>query len=165
MEITTIKPFLHYFDRLRKRKLHVFEYVPPAKIEWRPAPGRFSFGDMLRHLSALERYMYVENAFGRPSQYPGHHQSLASGYDNVVSYAKNLHRETLEMLSNLSNEDLQKKNPNTGWNTDNRLEMAPNNDRARSPPSRAAISNAPRNRCRSAAALWSDFRRSSGSKY
>lgn len=54
--------------------------------------------------------MYVENAFGRTSQYPGHYQSLASGYDNVLSYAKNLHRETLEMLSNLSDEDLQKKN-------------------------------------------------------
>ena len=109
MEITTIEPFLHYFDRIRERTLRVFKFVPPEQVEWRPAPGRFSFGDTLRHLAALERYMYVENALGRPSQYPGHHQDLASGYDNVVSYAKNLHSETLEMLSALSDEDLQKK--------------------------------------------------------
>lgn len=109
MEITTIHPFLKYFDRIRERTLNVFEYVPPEKVEWRPAPGRFSFGDTLRHLVALERYMYAENALGRPSQYPGHSEELASGYDEIKAYADRLHSETVELLSELSDEDLQQK--------------------------------------------------------
>lgn len=109
MEIITINPFLHYFNRLRERTINIFDYVPPEKIEWRPAPGRFSFGDQLRHLVALERYMYAENALGRPSRYPGHEENLASGYDGVLSYAERLHKEAMEILSNLSDKDLQQK--------------------------------------------------------
>ncbi|MGM0589379.1 MAG: DinB family protein [Bacteroidota bacterium] len=121
MEITTIQPFLQYFDRLRDRTLRVFECVPPEQIEWRPADGRFSFGDQLRHLVALERYMYVENALGRPSTYRGHDESLASGYDEVLSYAEELHNESLELLSTLTDDDLNQKtktpagNPITVW--------------------------------------------------
>lgn len=109
MEITTIGPFLHYFDRLRERTLNVFEYVPPEKVEWRPDTGRFSFGDQLRHLANIERYMYAENAFGRPSRYPGHGKEFADGYDEILSYAKQLHEESMEMFSQLSDEDLQQK--------------------------------------------------------
>lgn len=109
MEITTIKPFLHYFDRLRERTHRVFEYIPPEQVEWRPSPGRFSFGDQMRHLAALERHMYAENAFGRPSRYPGHDRSLADGYDGIIHYSERLHRESLEMLAELSDDDLRQK--------------------------------------------------------
>lgn len=109
MVITTIDPFLHYFDRLRGRTLRVFECAPPEDIEWRPGPDCFSFGDLLRHLAALERYMYAENAMGRPSRYPGHRETLAAGYEGVRSYAERLHQETMDLLSTLSDEDLQQK--------------------------------------------------------
>jgi len=96
MQITTIEPFLHYFDRLRERTVHVFDRVPPTDVEWRPAPDRFSFGDQLRHLAALKRHMDVENALGPPSRYPGQHEDLASGYDNnIVSYAERLHQASI----------------------------------------------------------------------
>lgn len=108
MEITTVAPFLHYFDRLRERTLRVFSCVPPEEVEWRPGPGRFSFGDQLRHLAAIERHVYAENALGRPSRYPGHGEELAVGHDGVLSYADELHGETLEMLSGLSDEDLRR---------------------------------------------------------
>lgn len=109
MEITRIDPFLHYFDRLRERTLDVFDCVPPGRLEWRPGPDRFSFGDLVRHLAALERHMYAENAVGRPSRYPGHGEELASGYGGVREYAGRLHRETLDILSTLSEADLQER--------------------------------------------------------
>lgn len=109
MEITSIQPFLHYFDRLRERTLNVFGYVPPEKVEWRPAPERFSFGDQLRHLANIERHMYAENALGRPSRYPGHGKKFASGYEEILAYAERLHDESMEIFSQLSDEDLQQK--------------------------------------------------------
>lgn len=109
MEITRIGPFLHYFDRLRDRTLRVYDRVPPDRLEWRPGPERFSFGDLLRHVAALERYMYAENALGRPSRYPGHSEELASGYDEVRGFADRMHRETLDVLSTLSEADLRAK--------------------------------------------------------
>ena len=109
MEITSIDSFLKYFDRLRGRTLRVFERVPPEQLEWRPGDGRFSFGDILRHLAGVERYMFAENALGRPSRYHGHGQELASGFDNVVAYAEWLHKETRDILATLSEEDLVKK--------------------------------------------------------
>ena len=106
MEITRIDPFLHYLDRHRNRTLRVFDEVPPDRLEWRPGPERFSFGDVLRHLASLERYMYAENALGRPSRYPGHGEELASGYEEVRDFAVRMHEETLEILSRLSTDDL-----------------------------------------------------------
>ena len=39
---------------------------------WTYAEGKFTFGDLLRHLAAIERWMFTENAQGKPSMYPGH---------------------------------------------------------------------------------------------
>ena len=42
MEITTIAPFLDYFDRVRERTMRVVACIPPEKIEWRAAEGKFT---------------------------------------------------------------------------------------------------------------------------
>ncbi|HTC89154.1 MAG TPA: DinB family protein [Bryobacteraceae bacterium] len=60
MEILNIEPCLHYYERLRERTVEVAGCIPPDAIEWTYAPGKFSFGDILRHLAAIERYMYAE---------------------------------------------------------------------------------------------------------
>lgn len=53
--------------------------------------------------------MYAENALLQSSRYPGHGEEFAAGYDEILSYAEHLHQETLEILSGLSDEDLQQK--------------------------------------------------------
>jgi len=71
--------------------------------------GKFTPGDLVRHLATIERYMYAENARFRPSRYPGCGRDLADGYDNVVHFMNRLHRESMDIFSELSDEDLQKK--------------------------------------------------------
>lgn len=109
MTITNIDSFLRYFERIRQRTLRVIEYIPPEKIEWTYQEGKFTFGDLIRHLATIERYMYAENAQFKPSTYPGCGEELAAGYENVVQYLKDKHEESMTIFRNIKAEDLQKK--------------------------------------------------------
>lgn len=98
-----------YFDRIRERTMRVVAVVPPDRIDWTFKEGKFTFGDVMRHLASIERWMFTENAMGRPSRYPGHGRDLADGYDNVVAYMKRMHSESMALLSTLTDEDLERK--------------------------------------------------------
>lgn len=98
-----------YFDRIRERTMRVVAVVPPERLEWTYAEGKFSFGDIMRHLASIERWMFTENAMLRPSRYPGHGRELADGYDDVVAYMKRMHAESMELLATLGDEDLERK--------------------------------------------------------
>ncbi|MFL5386369.1 MAG: DinB family protein [Longimicrobiaceae bacterium] len=107
MEITAIGPFLGYFEGIRGRTRRVVECIPPEHIEWAPREGAFTFGDIVRHLAAIERWMFAENACGRPSRYPGHGRELADGRDAVLAYLDRMHAEAAELLRTLTPEELR----------------------------------------------------------
>jgi uncharacterized damage-inducible protein DinB len=109
MEINTIGSFLEYYERVRQRTSIVIERIPPDKIDWTYKEGKFSFADLIRHIAAIERYMYAENARLEPSRYPGHGKELADGYENVLAYMERMHKESVDIFSRLSVEDLRKK--------------------------------------------------------
>jgi len=109
MEIQTIQPFLHYFGSVRERTMRVARCIPPEKIEWTYTPGRFTLGDLLRHLALTERYLWGENVQGRPSRYTAHGTEFADGYENVLAFVEKLHAESLEIFGQLTDEELQKK--------------------------------------------------------
>ena len=62
MEITSIGPFLDYWENVRGRTKRVAQKIPPAQLEWTYARGKFTLGDLVRHLATIERYMYAETA-------------------------------------------------------------------------------------------------------
>lgn len=99
--------FLRYFDRVRERTLRVLACVPDHLMEWRPAEKSFSFGDLARHLGAVERWMFAENASRRPSRYPGHGAELAEGYGGAMAYLGVMHEESMAIFSALSDEELE----------------------------------------------------------
>lgn len=107
MEIRTIEPFLDYFARIRERTRRVVALIPPDRLEWAPREGAWSFGDLVRHLAAIERWMFAENVSGRPSRYPGHGRELAEGYDAVLAYLDRMHAEAMEIFAALTAEALQ----------------------------------------------------------
>lgn len=109
MQLDDIGAFLGYWRRIRARTVRVALCIPPDRIEWTHREGAFTFGDLLRHLAATERYMFAENACLRPSRYPGHGPELAEGYDAVLAYLAERHEQTLEILRELSSEDLQRR--------------------------------------------------------
>ena len=100
---------VRYFDRVRERTMRVAACVPPDKIDWTYRDGKFTFGDLMRHLASIERWMFAENVAGRPSSYPGHGRELADGYDAIVDYMRRMHAEAMEIFNALTDEDLDRK--------------------------------------------------------
>ena len=98
--------FLRYFENIRGRTMRVIDCVPPEHIEWRPGARAFSFGDLVRHLGAIERWMFAENAAGRPSRYPGHGRELADGPEQVRAYIERMHAEAMTIFGALGPDDL-----------------------------------------------------------
>ena len=98
-----------YIDRARQRTMHVVACVPPDKIDWTYHEGKFTLGDLMRHLAAIERWMFAENVAGRPSAYAGHGRELADGYDAVVDYMRRMHGEAMTIFGALTDADLDRK--------------------------------------------------------
>lgn len=109
MEITTIEPFLDYYEKIRGRTLRVAKVIPPERIDWTYREGKFTFGDLLRHLGAIERFMFAENAQLKPSRYPGHGVELADGYQEALEFMNRMHEESMSIFRKLSDADLQRK--------------------------------------------------------
>ena len=109
MEIQRAETFAAYFEGIRGRTLRVAACIPRDRLEWAPRAGAFSFGDLLRHLGAIERYMFAENAQGRPSRYPGHGRELADGYDAVLDFLARMHAESMAIFRALTAADLERR--------------------------------------------------------
>ena len=108
MEIKTINAFLSYYERTRQITLKVIQATPHDKLDWSYMPGKFTIGDLVRHIAAIERWVFAEVAMGRKPSYKGCGKELADGYDNVVSYFNEMHSQSIEIFKSLSDEDLTK---------------------------------------------------------
>lgn len=109
MEIKTVDSFLDYYEKIRARTLRVVNCIPPDKIEWTYKEGKFTLGDLVRHIAASERFMFAENVRGNKSSYPGCGRELADGFKNVLEFFNRTHKESIEIFRSLTDEDLQKK--------------------------------------------------------
>jgi uncharacterized damage-inducible protein DinB len=109
MEIQQLPVFLDYWESVRARTRRVALCIPPAEIEWAPGSGRWTLGDVLRHLVGIERWMYAETVSGRPSAYPGHGRELADGFEAVLGYFDRLHADAMALFRELSPEQLAGK--------------------------------------------------------
>lgn len=107
MEIISIAPFVDYWESVRGRTVRVAERIPRDQVEWSHAPGKFTLGDLVRHLATIERYMYAETVKGKPSAYPGCGRELADGYDAVLEYLDARHAESVAIFRTLSDADLK----------------------------------------------------------
>jgi uncharacterized damage-inducible protein DinB len=96
--MSDLPTFLDHLASVHARTRRVAVLVPPADIEWAPAPGRMTFGEIVRHLAGIERWMYAETVSGRPSRFPGHGRELADGLEAVIAYYDRLHAESLEIF-------------------------------------------------------------------
>jgi uncharacterized damage-inducible protein DinB len=109
MEITTVASFIDYYEKIRARTNKVIAVVPPERLEWSYRQGKYTIGDIIRHIACIERFMYAEIVIGRKSAYRGCSVSMASGFEDVVTLFNALHVDSLTILRSLVDEDLQRK--------------------------------------------------------
>jgi len=59
MRIDSAAEFADYWRGVRKRTTRVIEQIRDEDLEWTYAPGRWTIGDIVRHLAGIERDMYL----------------------------------------------------------------------------------------------------------
>ena len=106
METTTVKSFLDYYSRIRKITDKVVQLIPADQLDFSYMTGKFTIGDLVRHIAAVERNLFAEVVVGRPSCYHGCGKELADGYDNIVAYYDEMHRQSMDIFSGLKDEDM-----------------------------------------------------------
>jgi uncharacterized damage-inducible protein DinB len=109
MQIADLDEFLKYYANLRDRTKRVIAVIPPEKFEWAPGTETWTLGNLVRHLAAIERYMYAETIQGHPHRYRGCAHDLADGYAASMQFMDRLHAESMAIFAALSPEQLNGK--------------------------------------------------------
>ena len=117
MEIKSVASFLDYYQKIRARTKKVIVVVPPEHLEWTYQEGKYTIGDIIRHIACIERYMYAETIAGRESAYSGCNVLIASGYENVIQLFDHLHNESISIFKSLSDDELNRKCITPGGNS------------------------------------------------
>ena len=99
MEIRDKAIFLDYFGKVHERTMRVGRCIPPDQVDWSYRGGRFTLGDLARHIALANRFIFAETFAGRPSRYAGCGKELAPGYDDIVALMEKMHGECREIIS------------------------------------------------------------------
>ncbi|BAD42011.1 DinB family protein [Symbiobacterium thermophilum] len=95
--LTSPADFARYFESVRGRTLAFIQAIPEDRMDFAPQPGKFTFGDLIRHIAATER-MFVEGAIEGRWAYPGHGRELGSTKDEALGYLMGAHEEAMARL-------------------------------------------------------------------
>jgi uncharacterized damage-inducible protein DinB len=101
--------FLDHYEKIRGRTSRVVDCIPADRLEWTWREGKFTLGDLVRHIAAIERFMYAENVQGKPSRYSGHGRDLADGLESVRAFFDRTHAESVAIIRNLNDADFSAK--------------------------------------------------------
>ena len=109
MQPHDIDTFLEYLDKVQQRTMRVVRCIPADKLDWAYVEGKFTLGDLVRHMGAIERYMFGETIQGKPSLYHGCGRELAEALDEVIGFKQRMDRETMDIVRCLGPEEMTRK--------------------------------------------------------
>jgi len=105
--IQSVESYIEYFNSIRRRTLAFARAIPTDQVNWSPREHEFTFGDILRHLAAVEKITIYAVVNKKWKAYPGHAQDLAREMKEIVDYLEATHAEAMTMLRTLPDTDLQ----------------------------------------------------------
>ncbi len=101
--------FLAYFEKTRQATVRIIKSIPPEQLDWSYLPGKFTFGDLIRHIAAIERNVFAEVALGNRPNYKGCGKELADGYELTMVYFNQMHLQSVEIFKTISERHLKQK--------------------------------------------------------
>lgn len=109
MEIKSIQKFLSYYENIRAGTQAIIQTIPPDKFDWTYKTGKFTIGDIIRHIAAIERNLFAEIVSGNQVAYVGCGPELADGYEKTLAYFDQMHTESVAIFSLIKDQDLAEK--------------------------------------------------------
>ena len=104
--ITSVAAYINYFESVRRRTVNYVQTIPPEHIDWTPGEGRFSCGDLVRHIASAE-LMFVGVAMTGEWHYQDHAPTTETRtLEGVIAYLHTMHTRTMERLATLPDDAL-----------------------------------------------------------
>ncbi len=101
-----VNAFLKQYAGIRRRTLKLTERIKPEHLDFTYKIGKFTLADQLRHIAAIERYLFAETIAGRKNSYKGCGKELADGFEPILSFLNQTHTESLEIFGTLTDDNL-----------------------------------------------------------
>ncbi|MFZ5825112.1 MAG: DinB family protein [Bacillota bacterium] len=108
--ITGVKPFADYFEGIRSRTLRFLDQIPPDQIDFAPHPGKFTLGDLVRHLASTEA-MFTGAVLQGEWAYRGHGRKHGASLEEALRYLKRTHEDCMARLRAAPDDLLRAKRP------------------------------------------------------
>lgn len=108
--ITDIASFSGYFAGIRRRTVGFICTLPPDQVDWAPAPGEFTCGELIRHLGAAEAMFVGAVATGR-WHYTGHSGPPGTAVATLLAGLERGHAAALASLGALPDSVLGEARP------------------------------------------------------
>lgn len=96
-----VEEFLSYFSKVHKRTQALVGLLPADRLDWTYKSGKFSLGDLVRHIALTERYLFISVAQGNRPAYRGCGKEFGASLDEVKNLYNSLHEESLAIIRSL----------------------------------------------------------------
>lgn len=107
--MTETEEFIRYLNSIHGRTRAVIALIPADKVNWTSQPGKFTLGDLVRHLALIERNMFVRTVLGEQSAYRGCGPEYGATYNEIVELFDRLHVESVEIIQRFDTTDFDRK--------------------------------------------------------
>jgi uncharacterized damage-inducible protein DinB len=108
--IARVRDFTDYFEGVRRRTVGFFRVIPAARIDWAPAPGEYTCGDIIRHVAASEG-MFVGAAVDGRWRYAGHERRRGATLEAALAHLDACHAQAAAVLARATDADLGASRP------------------------------------------------------
>ena len=97
-----------YWERARKTVIQAAKMIPKGKLEWRPAKGMLTFGDILRHMVDCEEF-WIHDVLLRKGGSPDRKRKDFPTAVNILKDLEGIHKKTVAALSKVPMSSLPRK--------------------------------------------------------
>jgi uncharacterized damage-inducible protein DinB len=108
--LRTVSGVIDYYEGIRRRTLNFVRMVPGGKVEWAPAPGEFTCGGLVRHVTAAET-MFVGAVVEGRWTYAGHEANGAESVEELVERLTEGHVAAMNRLRTVDDSELVAERP------------------------------------------------------